>query len=440
MSNTFSSRLGFILSSAGSAIGLGCIWKFPYMATQHGGGAFFLVYLALALTLGLALMSAEMALGRASGQGVCGAFRSLGSKRWRYCGYLPVATAFVIMGFYCVVGGWSLAYVFNALAGQVVSQDAALLTERFNTLIAHPVQAILWLAGFLGLTALVVLGGVQRGIEMMSRRLMPLLFILMLLLIARGITLPGAWEGVIFLLRPDFSAFSFNTLLAALGLAFFSLSLGMGAMVTYGAYLKADSDLPGAAAWVVALTLFVCLLGGLLVVPPAFALGIGPQGGPGLTFISMPAIFASMPGGEIFAVLFFVLLLVAALTSSVSLLEVCARFAIDELGLSRRMAVLASSAGIFVLGVPAALSFSPENTLSLLGHTAFDLMDQLTSNIMLPLGGMATAVFCGWFCWREIGAQLRYRNRARRPLLAATRIIVALVAPLAISVILLRGA
>lgn len=440
MAHTFSSRLGFILSSAGSAIGLGCIWKFPYLATQNGGGAFFMLYLMLALTLGLALMSVEMALGRASGRGVLGAFREMGGKRWSLWGYLPVATAFVIMAFYCVVGGWSLAYVFNSFTGNVVSNDAAVLSARFNDLITHPVQSLLWHAGFLGLTALVVLGGVQRGIEMMSRKLMPLLFILMIVLIARGVTLPGAWEGVEFLLKPDFSAVGFDTVLAALGMAFFSLSLGMGAMVTYGAYLDRNSDLPSSAGWVVALTLFVCLLGGLLVIPPAFAMGIGPQGGPGLTFISMPTIFAGMTGGGIFAALFFVLLLVAALTSSVSLLEVCARFAMDELGLSRKKAVLGAAAGMMLLGIPAGLSFGIWSDLTIFGRNAFDLMDHLTSNIMLPLGGIATAVFCGWFCWRDIAEQLRHGNKARVTLLNATRLIVGVVAPLAISVILVRGA
>ncbi len=440
MSTTFSSRPGFILSSAGSAIGLGCIWKFPYMATQHGGGAFFLVYIGLALTLGLALMSTEMALGRATGQGICGAFRSLGNRRWQAWAYLPVATAFIIMGFYCVVGGWSLAYVAGSLRGEVVGKDLTLLTSRFNALIANPGMAVMWMAGFLALTAAVVLGGIQRGIELMSRWLMPLLFVLMLVLIVRGVTLPGAWEGVQFLLRPDFSGFSFGTLLAVLGLAFFSLSLGMGAMVTYGAYLKPESDLPASAGWVVALTLLVCLLGGLLVVPPAFALGIGTQAGPGLTFISMPAIFASMAGGEIFAVLFFVLLLVAALTSSVSLLEVCVRFGIDELGFGRRKAVLIASAGMFALGVPAALSFSLMSDMTLSGRHAFDFMDHITSNIMLPVGGIATAVFCAWFCWHDLAAQLRHQDRSRSRLLLGARIVVGIVAPLAISVILLQGA
>lgn len=439
MSNTFSSRAGFILSSAGSAIGLGCIWKFPYLTTQHGGAAFFLTYLVLALTLGLALMSAEMALGRACARGVTGAFHQLGGRRWRIWGYLPVATAFLIMGFYCVVGGWSLAYVFQALSGKVVSNDAAELASRFNGLIGNPWQALFWLAGFLGLTAAVVLAGVQRGIELMSRKLMPLLFILMIVLIARGVTLPGAWEGVRFLLKPDFSTFGFDIVLAALGLAFFSLSLGMGAMVTYGAYLKPESDLPASAGWVVSLTLFVCLLGGLLVIPPAFALGIGAQAGPGLTFISMPAIFASMSGGAFFAALFFVLLLVAALTSSVSLLEVCARFAIDELGMSRRTAVASASAGMFALGIPAALSFGAGAEIRLLGRHAFDLMDYLSSSIMLPVAGIATAILCGWVCWREVATQLQHANSTRQALLRATRFIVGVVAPLAISVILIRG-
>ncbi|MEC5400084.1 sodium-dependent transporter [Uliginosibacterium sp. H1] len=438
-SPAFSSRLGFILSSAGSAIGLGCIWKFPYMAAQNGGSAFFMVYLLLAMTLGLALMSVEMALGRASGSGVAGAFLKLGGPRWRWLGRLPMITAFIIMGFYCVVGGWSLAYLFKSLLGQVVSNDAGLLADRFSALISNPWQAIAWHAGFLGLSAFIVLGGVQQGIEKMSRWLMPMLFILMLVLIVRGVTLPGAMAGVEFLLVPDFSKLGFDTVLAALGLAFFSLSLGMGAMVTYGAYLDAGSDLPASAGWVVALTLVACLLGGLLVIPPAFAMGLDPQSGPGLTFISMPSIFAHMPAGDLFAALFFALLLVAALTSSVSLLEVCARFAIDEFGMSRRRAVLGFTLGMFLVGIPAALSFGVWKDATLFGRNAFDLMDYATSNVMLPVSGIATAILGGWFCWRTVASQMRQRAGSRRVLLAVGRVIVAMVAPVAIAVILVRG-
>ncbi|WP_228369849.1 sodium-dependent transporter [Laribacter hongkongensis] len=329
------SRLGFILAAAGSAIGLGAIWKFPYVAAQNGGGAFLLIFLAFVFTLGVTLMMAEMAMGRAAHDSAVGTFRKLGGKPWSVVGYICVLVGFLILSFYSVVGGWTIAYLVKSIGGTALSSDPKALGEAFGRFIANPTEPLWYHAGFMALTVGVVLGGVQHGIEKLSKFLMPALFILMLGLIVRGLTLPGAMEGVAYFLTPDFSRVTASTVIDALGLAFFSLSLGMGAMITYGSYVQSSTSIPGSAMWVVTLTTLVCFLAGLMVLPAVFAFGFDPSAGPGLTFITMPAVFSHMVGGQFFAIAFFTLLLVAALTSSVSLMEVVTSFMIDEFGMKR---------------------------------------------------------------------------------------------------------
>ena len=404
------SRIGFILAAAGSAIGLGAIWKFPYVASQNGGGAFLLVFIGFVFTIGLVLMMAEMAVGRSSSSSPVGAYRTLGGKHWQPVGYMGVLAGFLILSFYSVVGGWTLAYIVKAASGEVIHNNPALLGHIFSSFVRAPVEPIVYHATFMSLTAGVVLFGVQKGIENLSRFLMPTLFLIMLILIARALTLPGALDGLMYFLTPDFSKLTGRVIINALGLAFFTLSLGMGAMITYGSYVSEDTSIPGAAAWVVTLTTLTCVLAGFMVVPAVFAFGFDPAAGPGLTFITMPAVFSQMLGGQAFAIAFFFLLLVAALTSSVSLMEVVASFLIDEFGIDRVPATVVMAVLMFALGIPASLSLGIWSDYTLFGKGIFDLLDYSTEKIFMPIGGIMVSVLAGWKIWQRIQDELHHRG------------------------------
>ena len=396
---TWGSRLGFVLAAAGSAVGLGAVWKFPYVVGMHGGGAFLIVYLGCVLSLGVALLLAEMTIGRLTGKSVTTALRELGGRRWAWVGRVATFNAFAILSFYVVVGGWTVAYLQRAITGTVLAADTERLVSEFSAFIADPVASLVSMGVFLGLTGIIVAAGVQKGIERAGKWLMPALFILMLLVIARALTLPGAMAGVAWFLTPDFSAISGSTLLEALGLAFFSLSLGAGMIVVYGSYLPKDARLAGSAVWVATLATLACFLAGLMILPAVFAFGVAPNAGPGLTFITMPAIFAQMPFGHLVAIAFFLLLLFAALTSAVSLFEPVTAFLIDEYQWRRGPAVLAVLLATFAFGAPAALSFGVWSDVRLFDRTIFDLMDFVTVNLLMPAGGLCVALFVGARIW-----------------------------------------
>ncbi|WP_199155004.1 sodium-dependent transporter [Chromobacterium sp. ASV23] len=426
------SRLGFILASAGATVGLGSIWKFPYVTAMNGGGAFLLVYLAFTFTLGLALLQAELAIGRAAGCGAVGAFSRLGSRRWKLLGYSGVLCCFLVFAFYSVVGGWTLGYLLRAVDGRVMSDDMSALGQLFGQYVGNPAEALLTHALFAGLTLLVVVGGVQKGIERAGKVLMPLLFLLMLGLIARALTLPGALAGVEALFRPDFSRLTPAMLVEALGLACFSLSVGAGCMLAYGSYLGQGTRLGNSALWVTGLTALTSVLAGLMIFPAIYAFGLDPQAGPGLTYMVMPVVFNHLPYGQLFAIVFFILLLMAALTSAVSLLEVVVILPIDEFGVSRRKATLAVTALVFLAGVPAALSFGPLADCKLFGRNIFELMDYAACNILLPLGCIGTALFAGRVAWPAVSDQLRLSAWAE----ALMRLSCRWLAPLLIGVVL----
>ncbi|WP_246190065.1 sodium-dependent transporter [Pandoraea captiosa] len=396
---TWGSRLGFVLAAAGSAVGLGAVWKFPYVVGEHGGGAFLTVYLGCVLTLGVALLLAEMTIGRLTGQSITTAMRTLGGRAWAWVGRIATFNAFAILSFYVVVGGWTVAYLLRAITGSVLASDTTRLVGEFSAFTANPVASLASMGAFLGLTALIVAAGVQKGIERAGKWLMPALFFLMLLVIARALTLPGAMAGVAWFLTPDFSVITGDTLLEALGLAFFSLSLGAGMIVVYGSYLPKDARLAGSAVWVATLATLACFLAGLMILPAVFAFGVAPNAGPGLTFITMPAIFAQMPFGHAIAVAFFLLLLFAALTSAVSLFEPVTAFLIDEYGWRRGPAVVAVLVATFLFGAPAALSFGIWSDVRLFDRTIFDLMDYVTVNLLMPAGGLCVALFVGGRIW-----------------------------------------
>lgn len=392
------SSTGFILAAAGSAIGLGAIWKFPYMAGVNGGGAFVLIYLAAVLGIGLSMMLAELSMGRSVQRDAVAAFTSLGGgKGWAFFGWFSLLAAFILLSFYCVVGGWTVGYLSKALSGSLLEpDDAVALAAQFESFIGDEVHSLVFFGLFMAMTVGVILGGVQKGIERVSKVLMPVLFLLMLVMIARSVTLPGAMAGIRFLIEPDFSRLHPRVFVDALGFACFSLSLGFGAMITYGSYMKKSESIASAALWVIILQTLCTLFAGLMIMPAVFAFDMPPTAGPGLTYITLPAVFKAMPGGIFFAAVFFALLLIAALTSSVSIIEPIVARLIDQHGLGRNSASLMVAVAAFVAGIPAAWSFGGGDVWRPFGITPFAIMDYVTSNIMLPVNALAACVLMGW--------------------------------------------
>lgn len=433
------SRFGFVMAAAGSAVGLGNIWRFPYVTGDNGGGAFLVIYLAIVLGFGLSLMMAEMLLGRTAQRNPVGAFRQLGGRAWPLVGYLGVLTGFVILSFYIVVAGWTLAYIGQMARGLLHSREPDVLGAAFGQFVADPWQPLLYAAVFMALVARVVTGGISRGIERANRWLMPILFVLLLVLVLRALTLPGAGAGLAFYLTPDWSRVNAGTYFAAISQVFFSFSIGMGTMLTYGSYLSSRENLPRAALTVGALDCLAAFLSGLMVLPAVFAFGFSPSAGPGLTFITLPAVFAALPGGDLFGVLFFTLLAIAALTSAVSILEPLVSYFIDEHGLSRGRVVAGASVVCFLLAVPASLSFGPWSEVTVFGMTWFDLMDFLANNLMLPIGGLMTALFVGWAWGRPALQALSNDGALSQPWAGIWLWVLRVVAPIAIVWILVTN-
>jgi len=393
------SRLGFLMAAAGSAVGLGNIWRFPYMTGENGGGAFIIIYLFFVLVVGLSVMVAEFAVGRRTQQSAVGAYKSV-SNKWTFAGVLGVLSGFFIMGFYPVVGGWAVAYIFKSFSGLLAAPDA--IADVFGGFITSPTQPIIWFLIFLAMNTLIVAKGIAGGIEKAGKVLMPTLFVLLILIAMRSMTLPGAGAGLEFLFKPDFSKVTGATFLAALGQAFFSLSLGMGCMITYGSYLNKSENLHSNALMVTLMDTGVALLAGLAIFPALFAFGMEPAAGPGLVFVVVPQIFAAMGGaGTIFSAIFFIALTVAALTSSVSLMEVVVAYLIDSRGMERKPAVYLTSAIMVVTGLLSSLSLGVMSGVTFLGVGAFDFFDILTDKIFLAIGGMILAIFCGWVLKKE---------------------------------------
>ena len=343
--------MGFILAAAGSAVGLGNVWRFPYVTGENGGGAFLLIYLGIVFSIGVSVLVAELIIGRSTQLDPAGAFRKLAGGAWPIVGYMSILTAFVILSFYCVIAGWTVAYMIKSITGSVLTANPEDIGGVFDAFITDPLEPVLYTALFIGLTVFVALGGVASGVERAARILMPALFVILLVLVARSVTLDGAVEGIAFFLEPDFSKVTWETLLAALGQAFFSLSLGMGAMITYGSYMQRHDDIAGSALAVTVLDALVAVLSGLVILPAVFAFGAAPTAGPGLTFITLPSIFAQMPFGFLFAALFFFLLAIAALTSAVALLEVVIAYFMDEGSANRKKVAVTAGIATFALAV-----------------------------------------------------------------------------------------
>ncbi len=429
-SSGWGSRIGFILASAGSAVGLGAIWKFPYMAGTNGGSIFMLPYIFFTLTVGVSLLIAEFAMGRAGRAGPVESLRRVCGRGWGFFGAVGVFTVFLILSFYACVGGWTIKYLIDAITGDGLISNPELLGQFFGGFVSDGTVSYCYLLAFLAVTAVVVLGGIESGIENVAKFLMPALFILMLILIVRGVTLPGAMKGVEFLFLPRWSDFNASALFNAMGFCFFSLSLGAGTMITYGSYLDPKADLPNSVFWVALLAIMAAILGGLMIMPAVFAFGVDPSAGPGLTFVTMPAIFAQMPFGHGFAVIFYACLVVAALTSSMSMLEACVAMITRQFNIGRTVAIVLVITGCAIVGLCANLSFGAWADVKFFGKTVFDCLDYVTSNVGMPLSTFGIAIAAAWVAWPATRQELLTGRNMTESRLRLIRIMLGVVSPL----------
>lgn len=437
----FGSKLGVVAAAAGSAVGLGNIWRFPYELGQSGGGAFLLIYILCIVLLGLPIMTSEFLIGRMSEANAAGAFRKLGPKgsKWWLVGIMGVVSAFLIMGFYVVVSGWTLEYIAQAITNNFANKDTATLTQAFTDFSSHTWRPVIWMGLFLLLTCFIVTAGVKNGIEKSTKFMMPLLLVIIIALGIRAITLPGGAEGLRFLFQPDFGKINSSVVLSAMGQAFFSLSLGMGCMITYGSYISKKNHLAHTVIEVTSLDTIIAILASIAIFPAVFSFGINPEQGPTLVFITLPNIFAHMPGGYVWSILFFILLAIAALTSTISLLEVIVAFLSEEFKLSRTKATIFTSIGIFILGIFASLSMGIWSDIHIFGFNFFDLLDNVTSKILMPLGGLFIALFAGWVLKKDqLLAELSNNGKYKTAYFKAYLFLVRYIAPIAILLIFLN--
>ena len=402
----FGSKLGIVLATAGSAVGLGNVWRFPYMAGENGGAAFILVYLACIVLLGIPGMLSEFIVGRHAQANAARAYDKLsGGRPWRLVGYLGIVTATIILGFYAVVAGWCLQYLFASVLGHV-NGDAEYVKNYFVSFSSDPLRPVLWGVGFVLITHLVVVRGVRAGIERASKWLMPILFVLLVVLVVASCMLPGAVNGVRFLLMPDFSKLSSSVLLEALGQAFFSLSLGTACLCTYASYFSRSTNLLQSAAQIALLDTMIAILSGLVIFPAAASVGVSPDSGPSLIFITLPNVFqqafGSMPAvGYVVSIMFYALLVFAALTSTISMHEIGTAFFTEELRLPRLRSAWIITVAASVICVFCALSVGAAD-ISVMGQSLMEFFDMLTANVMMPLGAVLSCLFVGWYVPRKV--------------------------------------
>ena len=402
----WSSRWAFIMAATGSAVGLGNIWRFPYLTGEYGGGAFVLMYIGCVLLVGIPIMMSEVLLGRRGRQSPINTMASLAEEEgltsgWRYLGWMGVVAGFLILSFYSVVAGWTLEYIFQAGSGNFLTATDEEIGEIFDSLLKKPGQLMAMHTLFMALTVIVVAMGVQSGLERAVKFLMPALFILLLLMVGYAMSTDGFEEGVYYLFYPDWSKLSGEGFLAALGQAFFSLSLGMGAIMVYGSYLPDDASIANTSVTIALADTLVAIMAGLAIFPLVFAYGLETGSGPGLIFVTLPIAFGQMPYGQIFGTGFFILLLFAAWTSSISLLEPAVAWLVENRGIARARSAAIAGLIAWVLGIGSVLSFNLWQDYRLFDKTYFDIMEYVTSNIMLPLGGLLIAVFTAWLMSRK---------------------------------------
>ncbi len=397
--SSFTGKIGFVLAAAGSAVGLGNIWRFPYLAAKYGGGMFLLVYVILSVTFGFSLMVAEIALGRKTQQSPIGAFRSL-DKRFSFVGLLASLVPVIILPYYSVIGGWVLKYFIGFVTGEAGSMAES---TYFNNYVAGAGQPLLWFAVFIGITALIVLFGVQKGIEKVSKVMMPALVVLMLFIVIYTIaTMDGAWDGVLYYITPDFSHFSIMTVVAAMGQLFYSMSLAMGIMITFGSYMKKDISIEKSTHQIEIFDTGIAFLAGLMIVPAVYAFSGGDASalkqGPGLMFVTLPKIFETMPGGTVLGAVFFFMVLLAALTSGISLMETIVSTVMDKVKIGRKTCCLIVLGFSFLLGLPSSLGFSQAwSWVRPLGMNMLDFFDFVSNNLIMPMVAFFTCLFIGYF-------------------------------------------
>ena len=393
---TFGSKLGVIMATVGCAVGLGNIWRFPYMLGENGGAAFLAVYILCIILLGLPVMLTEFFIGRHSKRNAAGAFKLMApGTKWSFIGYNGVLASFLILGFYSVVSGWTLEYMFQAVTGSLSNKSPEAFTQDFALFSSGIFRPIFWTIAFIGMTHFIIVSGVKDGIENTSKIMMPLLFIILFALCIRSVTLPNAEKGLDFLFKPDFSKLTSAVVLSAMGQAFFSLSIGMGCLITYSSYFDNKTNMQNTALQVTILDTLVAVLAGVMIFPAVFSFGIAPTAGPELVFITLPNVFQQLPLGGLWSLVFFVLLALAALTSTISLHEVATAYIHEEYHISRAKAALFVSGGVLFLGIISSLSIGVWKEYTIFGLTFFDLLDYLTAKIMLPFGGMLICIYVG---------------------------------------------
>ena len=394
--SSFTGKLGFVLATAGSAVGLGNIWRFPYLAAQHGGGIFLLVYIILALTFGFALMCAEIAIGRKTGVSAIGAYKKL-DKRFAFTGIIASLVPIIILPYYSVIGGWIIKYLSVFVTGNMAeaAQDGF-----FDSFISAPTEPIGWFLIYLALTALVVLFGVEKGIEKVSKIMMPVLVILTVFIAVYSLFMPGAIDGLLYYITPDFSKFSGTTVLAAMGQLFYSMSLAMGIMITYGSYMKKDVNLESSVKQIELFDTGIAFFAGLMIIPAVFAFSGGDESalgkGPGLMFVTLPKVFESMPGGSIIGTVFFILVLFAALTSSISLMETVVSIFMDKFGWSRKATCIGVFAGCVALGLPSCLGYGVLSDVTVFGMAFLDFYDFISNSVLMPIVALDTCILVGY--------------------------------------------
>ncbi|ABO51246.1 sodium:neurotransmitter symporter [Desulforamulus reducens MI-1] len=438
----FGSTLGVIAATLGSAVGLGNIWKFPYITGENGGAAFIFIYFACVCFIGLPVMISEFVIGRRSNAACVGAFKRLAPDTpWFFTGLSGVICAFFIMFYYTSVAGWVFAYIFKALSGSIVTSDPKVAEQVFTTFISGIWSPLIWQWIVLFVTGTIILAGVKNGIERMTKTLLPILFLLLIVCVVRALTLPGASEGVSFLFQPDFSKITGVTILAAMGLAFFKLSVGMGVMTTYGSYIGKGESLIGTGIKVVLADTMVSMLAGLAIFPAVFSFGFSPKDGPSLLFMTIPMVFNSMPFGQVFLSIFFILASIASMGAMISLYNAPVAYLTEERGWSRGAATIFTGVLMAAIGCTATLSNSLLSDVTLFDMTLFNFYSYLTDNLMMPLTGLVIALFAGWRLSRwevsdEIsnGGSLNNKSAIGFYLFA-----IRYVAPIAIVIIILNG-
>ena len=398
----FKSNLGTILALAGSAVGLGNIWRFPYIVGENGGAAFILLYVIIIVLISIPTFMCELSIGRSARSNVSGAFKKLSPKTpWHHIGTLSIISSILIASFYTVIAGWTLAFIYKSIVSEFDGMSGDQVVNTFNSFINNPAEPLFWLGGFLVVTFIIVMLGVSKGIEKFNKILMPMLFLIMIIMVINSFSLDNYKAGFEFMFNPDFSKINLEVFINALGQAFFSMSLGVGTIITYGSYARKQDNLLKLSLATAGTDLFVALMAGMIIFPAVFSFGISAEAGSGLAFVTFPVIFQSMSGGYFFSILFFGLLFIAALTSLISIIEVLVSYFTEEFKLKRKIVTILTCVGIFITSSICSLSLVEDSSLKINGMSLFDLFDHTTASYLLPITGMLGVIYVGWFLKRD---------------------------------------